>query len=53
MQYDVFIQDNFVLTIDAPNTGEALKIVGLKIKNNEINFDPNKPHNIRVEPKNE
>jgi hypothetical protein len=53
MKYSVFIQNKFSLTVEAQNTGEALKIVGLKINNGEVVFDPNEPKNIRLEPVNE
>lgn len=51
--YDVYIQENFVATIEANNTGEALKIVSEKIVNNEFTVDPNKPQNIKIKPKND
>ena len=51
MQYDIFIQDTKVGTIEAENTGNALAVVAKKISSGEYAApDPNSPKNIRIEP---
>jgi len=50
MKYKVYIQDNYIETLDATNTGEVLQIVSQKIKNQEITYNNNQPINLRIEP---
>lgn len=52
MKYNVYIQNVLVSTVEASNTGDALKIIGSKINTQEIVFDPNKNKSIRIEPEN-
>jgi hypothetical protein len=49
MKYNVYIQDNFNSSIEASNTGDALRIIGLKINNQEIVFDESKSKSVRIE----
>lgn len=50
MKYKIYVQNNYIETLEATNTGEILQIVGQKIKNQEINYDNNQPINLRIEP---
>lgn len=52
MKYKVYIQDNYVKTIEANNTGEALAKVTTELKNGTITFDETETHSIRLEPDN-
>jgi hypothetical protein len=49
MKYDIYIQDMFNSSIEASNTGDALRIIGIKINNQEILFDESKPKSVKVE----
>jgi hypothetical protein len=53
MIYNIYVQDQFAIKIEATNTGEALKMVGIKIDTGEIQYDPLKPKSIKVEPEHE
>lgn len=53
IKYKVFIQDVYLKTIEAPNTGVALSRVTKEIENGTIVFDETKPHSIKLEPDNE
>lgn len=50
MKYNIYIQDILIGSIEADNTGDALKVVGSRIDSNEIIFDPSKKRSIRIEP---
>lgn len=50
MTYDIYIQDDFVLSVEAQDTGNALGIVAEKIESGELSFDESKPHSIKVVP---
>jgi hypothetical protein len=50
MRYKIYIQDNYIETLEASSTGEILKIVGQKIKNQEITYDNTQPINLKIEP---
>ena len=50
--YNVYIQDKKVDTIEAKNTGHALAIVGKKLKEGVYSFDETKEANLKVEPVN-
>jgi len=50
MEFNVYIQDQFIETIEAKNVTEVLAIISKKIKDNEILVDNSLEHNIRVEP---
>lgn len=53
MQYDIFIQDSKVGTVEAETTGDALAVVAKKISSGEyVASDPSAPKNIRIEPSN-
>lgn len=50
MKYKVYIQDNFVIEIDAADTDDALNIVATQITNGEISYNILQPMNLRLEP---
>ena len=50
MEFNVYIQDQFIETIEAKNVTEVLAIISKKIRDNEILIDSSLEHNIRVEP---
>jgi hypothetical protein len=47
---EIYIQDKFVETISAANTGEVLQIISKKIRDKEIAYNNNQPINLRIEP---
>lgn len=53
MKYDVYAQGNFIKTVEADSTGQVLSIIGTEIQQGLIVLDNTKPHNIRIEPRNE
>lgn len=53
MKYKVFIQEQYVDTIEAENTGLALKLIGIKISHKEIDYDTSKPCSVKLEIANE
>lgn len=53
MKYNVYAQGNFIKTVEADSTGQVLFIIGTEIKKGLIAIDNTKPHDIRIEPRNE
>lgn len=53
MKYKVYIQNNYLKTIEANNTGEALSKVTVELENGTITFDETQPRSIRLEPDDE
>ena len=51
MQYDVYVQDKFYITLEADNVGSVLAQISIDIKNGKVEIDNNFSQNIRVEPK--
>ena len=48
MTYDVYLQNNFVGTVSAKNTGDALSIVAKKIESGEYTVDKSQNANIKI-----
>lgn len=53
MKYNVYVQDNLVMEIEADDTDDALRLVSSKISSQEIVYDTSKPISIKLQPKTE
>lgn len=52
MEFDVTLQNNISMTVEAGNTGEALSIISARIAAGEIvDLDPEQPQNVVIQPK--
>ena len=50
MKYNIYVQNQLVDVIEAPNTGIAIANATQKLQNVEIQYDNSKPQNLKVEP---
>jgi len=48
IDYEVYVQENYIGIFQAKNTGYLLSIISKQIKNGEITVNPNIPHNIKA-----
>lgn len=50
MKYNIYVQNQLVDVVEAPNTGIAIANATQKLQNGEIQYDNSKPQDLKVEP---
>lgn len=53
MKYKIYVQDNLIDTLDAENTIEVLRFIGIKLSQKQPPYDNIQNNSIKIEPSDE